>query len=83
MATHPKTKQITGTRDRQAAQYISEMILELRNIAKAEHLANLQGLLELTYYEAYSAANRVDIPPDEIQKLQDMAKDARRAAITA
>jgi len=66
-------------RGREAARYISEMLLELRNIAKAEALDSLQGLLELTYYEAFSAANRVIVPPEELQRLEDIAADAKRA----
>lgn len=70
------------SRHREAARYVSEMLLELRNIAKAEGLATLQGLLELTYYEAFSVATRVDLPPGEIQRLEEMSADARRAAAT-
>lgn len=73
----------SDSRDREAARYVSEMLLELRNIAKAEGLVSLQGLLELTYYEAYSAANRVIVPPGELQRLEDIAVDAKRAAAIA
>jgi hypothetical protein len=62
---------------RETAQYIADMVLELRNMAKASDLKSLQGLLEVSFYEAFSAANKVDIPPEELEKLR-MLKAASR-----
>ncbi len=61
---------------REAAQYISDMSLELRNLAKANHLLTLQGLLEVAYYEAFSAATKREIPPGEIEHLKELARAA-------
>ena len=58
---------------KETAQYISDMVLEMRNLAKAVELKKLQELLELTFYEAFSAANRVEIPPEEIEHLRELS----------
>jgi hypothetical protein len=63
----------------QSAQYIADMLLELRNLAKAANQKSLQALLELSYYEAYTVANPVQIPQDEHQRLEDMAREAKLA----
>jgi hypothetical protein len=65
--------------ERQTANYIADMILELRNLAKGSQMLTLQGLLEISYYEAYSVANRIEVPEQEFQHLQDMGSDARKA----
>jgi hypothetical protein len=57
-----------------AAQYIADMVLELRNLAKANNFVALQGLLEVSYYEAFSAANKVIIPPNEVEHLKELAR---------
>ena len=59
---------------REAAQFISDMSLELRNLAKANHLLTLQGLLEVAYYEAFSAASKREIPPGEIEHLKELSR---------
>lgn len=64
---------------RDAALYIAEMILELRNVAKAARLKTVQGYLELTYYEAYTEANKVVVPQGEVEHLNMIGEDARRA----
>lgn len=63
----------------ETAQYIADMLLELRNLAKAADLKPLQGLLELGYYEAYSTAHRAPIPEGEAERLEQMGEDARKA----
>jgi hypothetical protein len=64
--------------NRDTAQYIADMILQLRNLAKGSHMSTLQGLLEISYYEAFSAANAIVIPEGEEQRLEDMGAHARR-----
>lgn len=59
---------------RETAQYIADMVLELRNMAKSVDLKTLQGLLEVSFYEAFSVANKVEIPPDEIEHLRELSK---------
>ncbi len=64
------------TQQRELAQYVADMLLELRNMAKAAGLTTLLGLLELSFCEAYSIANKVKIPDGEIEKLKRLAKAA-------
>jgi hypothetical protein len=59
---------------KETAQYIADMVLELRNMAKSADHKTLQGLLEVSFYEAFSAANRVDIPPEELDKLRELSR---------
>jgi hypothetical protein len=59
------------------ANYIADMILELRNLAKSARMATLQGLLEISYYEAYSVANPVPVPEGELQHLEAIGADAQ------
>jgi hypothetical protein len=66
--------------NRDTAQYIADMILQLRNLAKGSHMSTLQGLLEISYYEAFSAANAIVIPEGEEQRLEDIGAHARRFA---
>ncbi len=58
---------------RETAQYIADMMLELRNMAKCAELKTLQGLLEVSFYEAFSVANKVEIPEGEIEKLRELS----------
>jgi hypothetical protein len=64
---------------KQTAQYIADMLLELRNMAKSAGLKNLQGLLEVSYYEAFSGANRPPVPSGEVERLERMSADVRKA----
>jgi hypothetical protein len=52
------------------------MLLELRKMAKAAGLNTLLGLLEISFCEAFSIANKVEIPPGEIEKLRRLAREA-------
>jgi hypothetical protein len=56
------------------AQYIADMVLELRNLAKGAGLITLQGLLEVSFYEAFSAANHVEVPQHELDHLRELSK---------
>ena len=62
--------------NQELAQYIADMLIELRNMAKAAGLKTLLGLLEIAFCEAFSIANKVEIPPGEIEKLRRLAKAA-------
>jgi hypothetical protein len=59
---------------KETAEYVADMLLELRNLAKACDLKALQGLLEVSYYEAFSAANKVEVPPEELERLRELSK---------
>ena len=65
---------------RNTAQYIADMILELRNMAKAAKLFAVMVPLEYAYYEAFSMANRVAVPPMEIERLRKLEAAARESA---
>jgi len=58
----------------ETAQYVADMVLELRNIAKAAKLWKVMVPLEFAYYEAYAVANRVDVPPEEVERLRQLSK---------
>ena len=60
------------------AHYIADMILELRNLAKGSQMSTLQGLLEISYYEAYTVANKPQVPAGEDKHLDDLASDVRK-----
>ena len=59
---------------KETAQYIADMVLELRNMAKGVEMKTLQGLLEVSFYEAFSAAHKVEIPAEEIEHLRQLSK---------
>ncbi len=61
---------------RETAQYIADMILELRNMAKSAQLYQVMVPLEYSYYEAFSAANKVEIPPEEAERLRELSRVA-------
>jgi hypothetical protein len=61
---------------RETAHYIADMILELRNMAKSAQLYQIMVPLEYSYYEAFSVANKVEIPPAEAERLKELARTA-------
>ncbi len=65
---------LNSIKARETAQYIADMTLELRNLTKDYNMKALQGLLEVAFYEASSEANRVDIPPEEIEHLNMLSR---------
>jgi len=63
---------------REAAQYIAEMVLQLRNLARSAHLDRGFPELEAAYYEFYGLANRLLPRPEEaeyVRNLQSTASD--------
>ena len=67
----------TVDQQRQTAQYMADMILELRNVAKAARLFTVAVPLEYAYYEAFAAANRVEVPEKEAERLREIERAAR------
>ena len=67
-------EQVNLSARRETAQYISEMTLELRNLAKAHQLLSLQGLLEVAYYEAFTAATQNELPEGELEHLGELMR---------
>jgi hypothetical protein len=59
---------------RETAQYIADLALEMRNLAKACDMITLQGLLEVAYYEAFSAATEIEVPPGEAERLREISR---------
>ena len=59
---------------KQVAQYIADMSLELRNLAKANKLITLQGLLEVVFYEAFGAAVQNEVPEGEAERLRVLTR---------
>ena len=59
---------------KETAQYLAEMILELRNLAKAAQLYQVMVPLEYAYYEAFGIANKVEVPEAEVERLKELAK---------
>lgn len=70
-------------RQREAAEYLAEMILELRNLARSVKLQTIMMPLEYAYYEAFGAAHRIEVPEGEIERLKRLAgvgEESERAA---
>jgi hypothetical protein len=61
-------------RQRDAAEYIAEMVLELRNLARAHQLYTVMVPLEYAYYEAFGVANKVEVPDTELARIRELSK---------
>lgn len=61
-------------RQKDTAEYLSDMILELRNLARSVQLHTVMVPLEFAYYEAFGVAHKVDVPPGEIERLKRLSK---------
>lgn len=59
---------------RQTAEYLVDIILELRNLARINKLFTVMVPLEYAYYEAFGIANRVDVPPEEVERIKALSK---------
>jgi hypothetical protein len=80
MSTALTKSNLKEIRERQLAQYIADMLLEMRNMAKSAGLTTLLGLLEVTYCEAFSVANRVELPEGELEKLRQLVRAGQESA---
>lgn len=65
----------------QTAQYVADMLLELRHLSKCNGFTTLQGLLEISYYEAFNEANKIHVPTGEEEFLHGLGSDARKALV--
>ncbi|WP_421694951.1 hypothetical protein [Aestuariivirga sp.] len=61
-------------RQRETAEYLADMILEFRNLARSMQLYTVMVPLEYAYYEAFGFANRVEVPAHEIERIKVLAK---------
>ena len=67
-------KRVSPDRQKETAQYVADMILELRNMAKSAKLYQVMVPLEYAYYEAFSIANKVAVSEAEVERLQELTK---------
>ena len=74
LAEAAKTAKSIPDRQRETAEYLADMILELRNLARASQLYTVMVPLEYAYYEAFSVANRVEIPEAEVERIKELAR---------
>ena len=61
-------------RQRDTAEYLADMILELRNLARSVQLHTIMVPLEFAYYEAFGVAHRVEVPPAELERIKALSK---------
>ena len=61
-------------RQRDTAEYLADMILELRNLARSAKLYTVMVPLEYAYYEAFGVANKVEVPAAEVERIRQLAK---------
>jgi hypothetical protein len=76
VAAHPLTQ-------KEVAQYVADLMLELRQLSKSVNLVTLQSLIDLVFYEAFATANPIAIPEEELRRLREMEEEGRKAAGTA
>lgn len=74
LAEAAKTAKSLPDRQRETAEYLADMILELRNLARSVQLHAVMVPLEFAYYEAFGAANRVEVPPGEAERIRKLAR---------
>ena len=65
-------------RQRDMAEYIADMILELRNLARTAKLHSIMVPLEFAYYEAFGFAHRVEVPPAELERIRELSKASEK-----
>lgn len=63
-------------RQREVAEYLSDMILELRNLARSVQLHTVMVPLEFAYYEAFGSAHKVEVPPGEMERIKSLSRAA-------
>lgn len=66
-----------GMNSRQLADYIADMTLQLSRLARSAGLTSIMVPLEFAYYEAFAAANKVEIPPEERRYLKTLEEACR------
>jgi hypothetical protein len=63
-------------RQRDTAEYLADMILELRNLARSVGLHTVMVPLEFAYYESFGVAHRVEVPKGEVERIRQLSKAA-------
>jgi hypothetical protein len=64
---------------RELAQYMADMLLEMRNMARTAGFTTLTSLFELSFCEAFTIANRVELPEGEVERITELSRASRRA----
>ncbi|PZF76916.1 hypothetical protein DK847_10675 [Aestuariivirga litoralis] len=72
----PKPVPSLAQRQRETAEYLADMILELRNLARSVQLHTVMVPLEFAYYEAFGAAHKVEVPPGEAERIRELSRTA-------
>lgn len=67
-----------ATRQRDTAEYLADMILELRNLARSVQLHTVMVPLEFAYYEAFGFAHRVEVPSAEVERIRELSRAAEK-----
>ncbi len=62
----------------EVARYVSDLLLDMRNLAKSQGFKTLQGLLEISYYEAFALSHPVALPTGEKEHIEELEKQASR-----
>lgn len=75
-AASPSAEKSFADRQRETAEYLADMILELRNLARSVQLHTVMVPLEFAYYEAFGAAHRVEVPAAELERIRELSKAA-------
>jgi hypothetical protein len=70
----PRALPSLAERQRETAEYLADMILELRNLARSVELHTVMVPLEFAYYEAFGVAHRVEVPPSEVERIRELSK---------
>ena len=73
-ARRPAPPSLGANSKRETAQYIADLSLEMRNLAKSCNMLTLQGLLEVAYYEAFTLATDIQVPPGEAEHLAELSR---------
>ena len=74
----PKALPSLAERQRDTAEYIADMILELRNLARSVQLHTVMVPLEFAYYEAFGVAHRVEVPPAEAERIRELSRASEK-----
>ena len=73
-ARRPAPPSLGADCKRETAEYIAALSLEMRNLAKSCNMPTLQGLLEVAYYEAFTMATDIQVPPGEAEHLKELSR---------
>jgi hypothetical protein len=71
-----KTPPSLAQRQRDVAEYLSDMILELRNLARSVQLHTVMVPLEFAYYEAFGTAHKVEVSAAELEHIKALSRAA-------